>query len=424
MTLAAILPPDEHARMDAVRRYDVLDTPPDGAFDRIAAMAARLFGVPIAIISVVDTDRIWFKSHHGLDGVTEIGREPGLCASAILSDEPWIVTDADQDPRTLANPLVAGEFGLRFYAGAPLTTSDGFNLGTLCVIDREPRAVSEEEAALLTDLAALVMDELELRLSARQALAETHERLRELEHLSQALQASLLPPTLPTIPGLDVRARFRPASRYEVGGDFYDVFPVDEHTWGFVIGDVRGKGPHAASRTSFARYSLRAAAIQEGDPSRVLALVNAALVNDTVAEMEPPFVTLVYARVRVGAAGATVSFASAGHPLPTLVGADGSVQEVGEPGTLLGVLSEVAVTTSTVELGPGESLLLITDGVLDSGSPERLGQHGLERLVRRHAPAMDLVVDAVHEAVMLAQRDDMAVLALTAVGRPARDEAG
>ena len=186
----------ETERMAAVRRYDILDTPPDGAFDRIAALAANIFGVPVAIVSVVDTDRIWFKSHHGLEA-TEIGRDPGLCASAITGMEPWIVNDAVADPRTLANPLVAGDFGLRFYAGAPLTTHDGYNLGTLCVIDHEPREVSEAEKALLSELAGVVMDELELRRSARLAVDAAEQRLRELEHLAQALQASLLPPSLP-----------------------------------------------------------------------------------------------------------------------------------------------------------------------------------------------------------------------------------
>ena len=141
VTLADLLPVNEPQRMLAVQRYDILDTPPDGAFDRIAALAARLFDVPIAIVSVVDTDRIWFKAHHGLD-VTQIDREPGLCASAILGDRPLDRQDAATDPRTLANPLVAGEFGLRFYAGAPLTTHDGYNLGTLCVIDHEPREIT------------------------------------------------------------------------------------------------------------------------------------------------------------------------------------------------------------------------------------------------------------------------------------------
>jgi GAF domain-containing protein len=118
----------EAGRLAALRRYDILDTPPDGSFDRITALAADLFSVPIAIISLVDHDRIWFKSHHGLD-VAQIDRAPGLCASAILQDRPWILTDARADIRSLTNPLVAGEFGLRFYTGIPLQTQDGFNLG-------------------------------------------------------------------------------------------------------------------------------------------------------------------------------------------------------------------------------------------------------------------------------------------------------
>src|SRR5579875_1798186 len=156
-TGSTVIPENEPERLGAVRRYDVLDTPPDGAFDRVTKLAARQFGVPISIVSIVDTDRIWFKSRHGVD-VEEVARDPGLCASAILGDEPWIVENAAADPRTMANPLVAGELGLRFYAGAPLKTHDGFNLGTLCVIDGEPRAFSAEDAEMLQDLAGVVMD--------------------------------------------------------------------------------------------------------------------------------------------------------------------------------------------------------------------------------------------------------------------------
>lgn len=179
MTRAAELPrPQEAQRIEAVRRYDILDTPPDGCFDRITAIAAKLFSVPISIISLVDHDRIWFKSHHGLD-VEQIDRASGLCASAILQDEPWILTDARADVRSLANPLVAGDFGLRFYVGVPLRTSDGFNLGTLCVIDREPRTVSEEQIEHLSNLASLVMDQMELRLSARRAVSELSQVVTE-----------------------------------------------------------------------------------------------------------------------------------------------------------------------------------------------------------------------------------------------------
>jgi GAF domain-containing protein len=167
-----IIPSNEAERLQAVRRYQILDTPPDGTFDRITALASELFDVPIALVTIVDEDRIWFKSRSGLDGIQEIPREPGLCASAILQDTPYIVEEARRDPRTLANPLVRGQFGLQFYAAAPLRTADGYRLGNLCIIDREPRVFSPKQAAVLDRLSEIVMDEMELRLNAMQAVAE------------------------------------------------------------------------------------------------------------------------------------------------------------------------------------------------------------------------------------------------------------
>jgi GAF domain-containing protein len=163
--VSPLIPENEELRMAAVGRYEILDSPPDGAFDRITNLAARIFNVPIATITIVDTDRIWFKSKHGIDAV-EIGRDPGLCASAVIEYEPWVVNDASKDPRTLENPLVRGELGLRFYAGAPLTTADGYNLGTLNIIDKEPRELTDNELQTLKELAEVVVDELELRLAA------------------------------------------------------------------------------------------------------------------------------------------------------------------------------------------------------------------------------------------------------------------
>lgn len=165
ISATALIPDNEELRIAAVGRYEILDSPPDGAFDRITSLAARIFKVPIATITVVDRDRIWFKSKHGIEA-SEIGREPGLCASAIIENEPWVVNDASTDPRTLENPLVRGELGLRFYAGAPLMTADGYNLGTLNIIDREPRELSDDELQTLKELAEVVVDELELRLAA------------------------------------------------------------------------------------------------------------------------------------------------------------------------------------------------------------------------------------------------------------------
>lgn len=197
MITEGLTPEKEEQRLAALERYDVLDTPPDGAFDRVTALVARQLQVPISIVSLVDEDRIWFKSHHGTEA-DEVGRDPGLCASAILQDEAWIVNDAAIDPRTLSNPLVAESFGLRFYVGIPLKTYDGHKLGTLCAIDRAPRKVTDEEIGLLRDLAYIVMNELELRLASRHAMAieeearrRAEDRTSSAERLTNQLQVGL-----------------------------------------------------------------------------------------------------------------------------------------------------------------------------------------------------------------------------------------
>ena len=159
----------EAERLTALRSYEILDTPPDGAFNRVTALAARYFDVPVALVSLVDEDRIWFKSHHGLDA-EQVPRSPGLCASVILSDSAYVVKNALEDPRTLANPLVAGELGIRFYAAAPLLTHDGHRLGTVNIIDFKPRQFDSEGERAIHQFAGLVMDQMELRLSARKAM--------------------------------------------------------------------------------------------------------------------------------------------------------------------------------------------------------------------------------------------------------------
>lgn len=164
------MPTNEKKRIEELKRYNILDTPPDGSFDRITRLASTLFNVPIAIISLVDTDRIWFKSAYGLS-VNQISRDPGLCASAILSEDVYVVDNATSDPRTLTNPLVAGEFGLRFYAAAPLQTESQCNLGTLCIIDKTPRSLTGKDQKILKQLAEIVMDEMELRLAVRNTVA-------------------------------------------------------------------------------------------------------------------------------------------------------------------------------------------------------------------------------------------------------------
>lgn len=171
----------ELERIKAVHKYELLDTPPDGSFNKMAELAAKIFNVPIAIISIVDSDRIWFKSHYGLE-INQTGREPGLCASAIMSNEFYFIEDAKADPRTLANPLVCGDLGLQFYAAAPLTTKDGYNLGTFCIIDKKQRHINSDQQDMLKKMAAIIVDEIELRLQSRTIIKAYNERLKDLEN--------------------------------------------------------------------------------------------------------------------------------------------------------------------------------------------------------------------------------------------------
>lgn len=158
----------ESARIAALRRYRILDTSPEAALDGITALAAKLLDAPIALVTLVDSDRIWFKSRVGLD-LAQIDRAPGFCSSAILGEGAYVVSDATTDPRTFENALVTGDPGLRFYAAAPLCTPDGYKLGVLCVLDMTPREVSTRDMEILEGLARLVMEQLETRLERGQA---------------------------------------------------------------------------------------------------------------------------------------------------------------------------------------------------------------------------------------------------------------
>lgn len=157
------IPFDEVQRLASLQALDILDTPPEPAFDRLTRLAAQQFDVPIALISLIDPARQWFKSKIGLE-VDETPREFSFCQFAIMDDQVMQVPDATLDPRFAQNPLVTGEPHIRFYAGAPLVTEKGFRLGTLCMIDSRPRQpLDEVQKARLRDFAQLVINELELR---------------------------------------------------------------------------------------------------------------------------------------------------------------------------------------------------------------------------------------------------------------------
>jgi serine phosphatase RsbU (regulator of sigma subunit) len=286
-----------------------------------------------------------------------------------------------------------------------------FGALTLCARDR---TFDEEDLYLAEELAA------------RCAIAVDNARLfRERTRIARTLQESLLPPLLPELPGVDVGARFHAAGQgYEVGGDFYDVFEIGGGSFGVAIGDVCGKGPDAAAVTALARYTLRATALTETSPAQVLRTLNEAMLKQPG---ERRFCTVAYVRVDTATTGMRATIASGGHPLPLALRAGAPPADAGTPGTLLGVVSDPEIEDVGIDLFPGDSLVLYTDGVTEARAPKRVwGTNDLARFVGVHEPLRAAAIaERIERGALSAQaeepRDDVAIVVLkvTAAGAPA-----
>lgn len=349
--------------------------------------------------------------------------EPRGVAGVIRSGEAEVTRDVTDDMLVAAaeddeHLRILRELDLRGAIIAPLRAR-GRTFGAISFVSAESgRRFDDDDVALAVELgrrAGMAVDNARLY-TARAAIAHT-------------LQAKLLPDRLPRVPGLDIAARYRAAGEFtEVGGDFYDVVAAPDGDHVVVVGDVTGKGAEAAAVTALARYTLRAAILHDADPAAILRRLNQAIrAQDEAGEL---LCTVGLARVAVGDGGATVRLVLAGHEPALVLRASGATETVGRYGSLLGFLDDPLLEEARVELGPGDTLLLHTDGVTDAGAPEHpLGSAGLERVLAQLAgrpPAA--VVDAVERAAVEQQagepRDDIALVALRVPGGMPEMDAG
>jgi PAS domain S-box-containing protein len=297
--------------------------------------------------------------------------------------------------------------GLRSAMLVPMTLRDEV-VGVISFVSAESgRRFDEHDLALAEDLAL------------RAAAAVDNARLfQTASTIAHTLQTSLLPPVLPELPGMELAAAYRPAGQgFEVGGDFYDVFSTADDQWYLVIGDVCGKGPEAAAVTALARYTIRAAAVRSRSPAAILRWLSDAMIQQS--DGAGRFCTIACAHLDLGRSPARVTVACGGHPLPLLVRADRSSEEVGTPGTLLGLVPQPELQDSIAELREGDTLVLYTDGLTEARAPRRVWSPAELAAAARAAaggpPAA--TVDGLLGATIGTQsagRDDVAVLALRA----------
>jgi sigma-B regulation protein RsbU (phosphoserine phosphatase) len=415
------IPADEEQRLEDVRRTGLLDTGPEEVFDRVTAELARLFDVPVATMSLVDRDLLFFKSQCGLPADLArsrvLPRDVTLCGHVVGSNETIVVDDLNSDERFADNPIVVRS-GARFYAGTPLRSESGRPVGSLCIIDTKPRTIGEHERRFLQMIGEAVMTEVRLRRITRE-LADLSERLSERTRAfeedlgqAQAAQRFLLPPSEQAWDGCRVCHVYRPYA--VLGGDFLDVHRAADGTITAIIADVAGHGASAALISAMLKAAFHRAAESARLPEDLLTAIG----RDLAPGVETGrFITAAVAVFRPTTG--LVSIASAGHPHPLLLGGPlaGSIETENDLPLLIDP-GRAYKGHVTLPLEPGSFLLFYTDGAPEAGAPEReLGVTGLLKLAlaragQRGAALLEGLYDDIAAYAGQGLRDDVALLCL------------
>ncbi|MFD6994482.1 PP2C family protein-serine/threonine phosphatase [Streptomyces sp. NPDC059943] len=311
-----------------------------------------------------------------------------------------------------------------------LKTADGSRLPVL--VTSTVKTGSDGQPLLIRTTVFDARDRRAYETELLRARAQAEREREELQRLNATLQQTLLPPALVKVPGLDVAAHYHIASTDKVGGDFYDLFPLADGTWGLFLGDVCGKGAAAAAVTSLARYTLRAAAVYQPDPAAVLSNLNTVL-NHEYNGQDPRFCTVIFGLLTPAEQGGFhITLASGGHPPALLMRADGSTRYLPTPGgQLIGVLPDAHIATTTLHIEAGDTLLLHTDGLTEArsasdGEDDRYGDEALLDFARALAPTTPAAAVAAIRDLLdsfgTGVDDDAAVLAIGVPGPTSEEQ--
>ena len=303
--------------------------------------------------------------NQAVDGL-EIGPAVGSCGTAAFRGETVIVADTSTDPLWAGHRELAAEHRLAACWSTPIRADDGALVGTLAVYYHEPREPSADDRRVVDLMAS----------TAGVAIGRARDAQARARRLAE-LQSSLLPRALPDVPGLRAAVSFHPEERgSEIGGDFYDLFSLPGDAWGLVVGDVCGHGAEAAAVTALTRHTTRTIARLQRSAARVLSIVN----DELRASDHERFCTALYGRLEPVADGVVVTLACGGHPPPLVRRASGAIETVRVRGPMLGAFADAVFPETIVELAPGDTLLLYTDGLVER-NPRVSGEGGLRRLV-------------------------------------------
>lgn len=329
--------------------------------------------------------------------------QEGPCLEAYRTGRHVAVRDLTQDTTFLHFSPAASDAGLGAVYSFPLRLDDR-QLGALELYAKSALDLSDADlvgAQILADVAAAYLFNAQAREDAR-------ELARTSAELAATLQESLLPPELPVVPGLSLAARWLPGrgGGVMIGGDFYDVFALPGGRWGVIMGDVVGHGARAATLASLARYTIRTLAVLEESPARVLrGLSDTVLARD---ERER-FLTAIYMTTNATAHGVDVRLARGGHPAPLVLRVDGTIETVDAPGSLLGCMTDPRLEDVHLALGPGDLLLLYSDGVTEARrGDDEFADNRLRALLAATSPVPQVVVDTILQAVVSHGGEDLA----------------